>query len=115
MPEIRVEAGLVARCGLYCGACRSYLGGKCKGCAENAKATWCKIRTCCADKHVATCAECPEYSNVRACNTFENLMSKLFGLVFRSDRAGCIDQIKELGLDGHAQAMADLGRQSLRR
>ena len=115
MPEIQVDRRLVARCGLYCGACRSYLKGKCKGCAENAKATWCTIRTCCADKEIATCAECDEFADVRECGKFNNFMARLFAVVFRSDRAACIDQIKESGLQGHAQAMAELGRQSLRR
>ena len=115
MPEIQVDAGLVARCGLYCGACRSYLNGKCKDCAENAKATWCTIRTCCGDMQITTCAECKDFPDARDCNKFDNFVSRLFGLVFRSDRGACIDQIKALGLEGHAKAMAELGRQSIRR
>ena len=47
MPAIQVNTDLVAHCGLYCGACKSYLNGKCKGCHENSKAAWCKIRSCC--------------------------------------------------------------------
>jgi len=115
MGDIRVDAGLVARCGLYCGACRSYLKDKCKGCSENVKATWCKIRTCCTEKQIATCADCPDFEDVRDCKKFDNAMARLFGLVFRSDRAACVDQIKSLGLEGHAQAMAASGRQSIRR
>ena len=115
MPEIQVDAGLVARCGLYCGACRSYLRGKCQGCSENVKATWCTIRSCCADRQIATCAECVDFSDPRDCKKFDNLMSRLFGLVMRSDRAACIAQVRELGLEGHASAMAALGRQSIRR
>lgn len=115
MPEIQVDAGLVAHCGLYCGACGSYLKGKCKGCSENVKATWCTVRSCCADKAIATCAEWTDFADARACKKFNNFMSKLFGLVMRSDRAACIAQVKQLGLEGHAQAMAALGRQSIRR
>ena len=60
MPEIKVDPTLVARCGLYCGACRSYLRGKCKGCSQNVKASWCAIRSCCGERNIATCAECTE-------------------------------------------------------
>ena len=115
MPDIKVDAGLVARCGLYCGACRSYLKGKCKGCSENVKATWCAIRSCCGEREIATCADCADFPDPRDCKKFDNLISRLFGLVMRSDRAACIDQVRELGLEGHAAAMAALGRPSIRR
>ena len=36
------------------------------------------------------------------------------GSVLRSDRRACVLQIRERGLEGHAQAMAELGRPSLR-
>jgi hypothetical protein len=115
MQDIRVSAELVACCGLYCAACRSYLKGKCIGCHENSKATWCKVRSCCAEKHVKSCAECDEFQNPRKCRKFNNFMSKLFGLVFKSDRAACITQIKQLGLDGHAKIMAEMRTQTIKR
>lgn len=115
MPDIPINAALVARCGLYCGACKSYLDGKCKACHENSKATWCKVRACCIEKEIKTCADCVEFPDPRACRKFNNVMSKLFGLVFRSDRAACIAQIRKLGLDGHAKAMAASGSQTIKR
>lgn len=115
MQEIKVDPGLVARCGLYCGACRSYLKGKCPGCALNTKATWCTIRTCCADRQIATCAECIDFPNPSECKKFNNFISRMFGLVMRSDRAACIAQINEVGLEGHAKIMAELKTQSIRR
>lgn len=48
----------VAYCGLYCGACKSQLKGKCPGCYGNEKATWCEIRKCCNEHGYATCADC---------------------------------------------------------
>jgi len=115
MSEIQINAEQVACCGLYCGACRSYLKGKCRGCSGNAKATWCKVRSCCLDKQIKTCAECTEFIDPRACKKFNNFMAKLFGLVFRSDRAACIAQIKQLGLDGHARVMAELKSQTIKK
>ncbi len=115
MPEIQVNPELVAHCGLYCGACKPFLAGRCKGCRQNEKAAWCKVRLCCSERRIKTCAECAAFPDPRACRKFNNFMSKLFGLVFRSDRAACIAQIKRLGLDGHAKAMAELKAQTIRR
>ena len=115
MADIQVSATLVACCGLYCGACKSYLKGKCAGCHENSKATWCQVRSCCAEKHVTTCADCAEFPDPRACGKFNNFMSRWFGLVLRSDRAACIAQVRRLGLDGHAKAMAEMRIQTIKR
>ncbi len=115
MREIVASADLVAACGLYCGACKRYLEERCPGCRENAKATWCRIRSCCQERHLASCAECGEFPDPRACKKFDNFISKLFALIFRSDRAACVAQIRRLGLEGHAQAMAQQRIQSIRR
>jgi len=115
MPEVVASPELVARCGLYCGACRSYAKGKCPGCGGNEKATWCTVRSCCTGKKIASCAQCSEFTDPMACGKFNNFMSKLFGFVFRSDRAACIAQIKALGLEGHARSMAQCGRHTIKR
>ena len=115
MKEVTSNPDLVAYCGLYCGACRSYLRERCPGCHENEKAKWCKIRVCCIDNQYLSCADCKEYDNPNDCKMFNNLMAKLFGLIFRSDRLACIQQIKELGIQGYADNMADTRRQSIKR
>jgi len=115
MRTIQEDAGLVAYCGLYCGACKAYVKEKCGGCHRNEKASWCSVRTCCIGKGLASCADCPEFSNPKDCRKFNNFMSRLFGLIFRSDRAACINQIKVHGLPGHAKRMTELKTQSLRR
>lgn len=114
MTSIPVDSSLVAYCGLYCGACPRLLKGRCPGCHENHKATWCKIRTCCVEHGYASCAECGEHPDPRTCGMFHNLFSRVIGVLLRSDRAACIAQIQREGLEGHAQAMAQLGRPSLR-
>jgi hypothetical protein len=115
METLEARPELVARCGLYCGACRSWRKGRCPGCAANAKATWCRVRTCCHDQGLPTCADCARHADPMDCGTFDNFMSRLFGLLFRSDRGACIAQIRRLGLEGHARAMAAAGTQTLRR
>jgi len=112
--EIAVNPSLVAHCGLYCGACPSYLKDRCPGCHENEKATWCKIRSCCIENEYASCADCSQFDEPRDCKKFHNLFSKVIGFVLRSDRPACIDQIENRGLEGHAQAMAELGRVSIK-
>jgi hypothetical protein len=115
MREITADPLLVARCGLYCGACGAYLKEKCPGCHDAQKRTWCKIRACCIENQYATCADCKEFSDPNDCKKFNNFMSKLFGLIFRSDRAACIAEVRELGLEGHAKNMADSKRPSIKR
>jgi hypothetical protein len=106
MNMIVADKNLVAKCGLYCGACRSYLKNRCKGCTQNEKATWCTIRSCCIEKEISTCAECIEYADPSKCKKYNNIISKMFGVLFNSDRNACIAQIKSIGMDGHAREMA---------
>lgn len=106
---------LVAYCGLFRGACRKFLNDKCPGCRDDAKAAWCTVRTCNIERHYASCADYTEYRDVIDCKKFNNIIAKLFGLVFRSNRAACISRIKALGLQGHATEMARIGRQSMGR
>jgi hypothetical protein len=115
MKEITANPGLIAYCGLYCGACRRYLKGKCPGCYDNVKASWCKIRLCCIEHKYSTCADCVEYPNPQDCGKFNNFIAKIFGLIFRSDRSACIRQIKDLGLKGHADNMAANKRHTIRK
>lgn len=115
MNEIVADKNLVAYCGLYCGACGSYLKGRCPGCHENTKAKWCKIRTCCVERSFASCADCTEFSDPNACAKFNNLIARLFGVLFNSNRQACVLKIREIGLDGYAALMTELERQSLPR
>jgi len=105
----------VAYCGLYCGACGMFKKGSCKGCNLNEKAAWCKIRTCCIEHTYTSCADCTEFTDPMQCKKFNSVMSKIFAFIFKSDRAACIRQIKEKGLEGHAKIMLAKGLQSIRK
>jgi hypothetical protein len=115
MRELAASADQVAACGLYCGACKAYLAERCDGCRENTKATWCRVRSCCNERSLSSCAECADFPDPRRCAKFNNFMSKLFGLILRSDRAACVAQIRRLGLEGHAHAMAQQRLHTIRR
>jgi hypothetical protein len=115
MNTVTSNAQLVAYCGLYCGACGAFLKGRCAGCHENRKATWCKVRTCCIEHQYSSCAECSSHPDAMDCGKFNNFMSKLFGILLRSNRSACIEQIRKLGIAGHAEDMARNKRQTIRK
>ena len=106
MKSIVSDPNLVAYCGLYCGACRAYLRGRCPGCHDNEKATWCKIRTCCMEEDLTTCADYSQFSRPDDCKKFNNLVAKFFAFFFRSDRTACIEQIRTQGVEAHAEEMS---------
>ena len=109
------DQSLIAFCGLYCGACRKYLSGNCPGCHENNKAGWCKIRACNIQDNYQSCADCKEFANPMDCKKFNNFFSKVFALLFQSDRAACIAKIKSEGYSGFAAFMAENHLQSIKR
>ena len=112
--EIVADKNLIAYCGLYCGSCGSYMKGKCPGCKENVKATWCKTRQCCMENKLQSCADCTTIE-LMDCRKYNNFISKAFGYIFNSDRAACIAKIKEIGYDGFAIEMASNKRQTIKR
>lgn len=115
MKTIVTDSELIAKCGLYCGACGSYLKGKCPGCSNNIKATWCKIRACCIENNFKSCADCQTYSNVNDCKKYNNAIARVIGFVLRSNRAACINLIKEKGYESFAAYMAEHKLQSIKR
>ena len=115
MKEISVDRNLIAYCGLYCGACKKYLKEKCPGCLKNEKASWCKVRRCCINNGLSSCAECTQYEDVNDCRWYNNLIARLFGFVLRSDRRACVLRIKEIGTESFAAEMAEKGLVTIRR
>ena len=111
--EITVDTKKIAACGLYCGACKKNRMGKCPGCHENEKASWCKIRKCCIEKGFHTCAECE--MDVKDCRLHNNLIGKFFAFVFRSDRPACIRYIRENGEQAFAEEMTKRGEQTIKK
>ena len=113
MENITADKSNIAACGLYCGACRKFLSGKCPGCKNNEKASWCKIRQCCISKGYHTCAECER--DVRECKIYSNIISKVFALLFNSDRPACISYIREHGEIAYAEEMSKRKCQTIKR
>jgi len=114
MKEIVADESLVAYCGLYCGACKIYLWGKCPGCSKNEKAAWCKVRTCCIEKKLRTCADCDMGESISNCAKLVNPISKIIGFFLRSNRLACLAKIKEKGCSEYAKDMAEKKRASIK-
>jgi hypothetical protein len=115
MREIVADQNLIAACGLYCGACSKYLQERCPGCRANDRAKWCSVRSCCLQRGYQSCADCTEFSNVKDCKKYNNWIARLFGLIFRSNRAACISLIREQGYPVFAADMTAKKRASLPR
>ena len=113
--DIKADKDLVAMCGLYCGACGKYLKGRCPGCTDNEKASWCKVRACCIENEYKTCAECKTYDDFKDCKNLNNFMAKFFALFFNSNRPACLREIKKNGRKKFADEMARTGKMTLPR
>ncbi len=111
--EVEENCELIARCGLYCGACRKYLAGKCPGCRKNKELSWCKTRSCCMVNAYHSCADCTR--DVKDCPVYSNFISKVFGFIFNSDRSACVARIQEIGKDAYACEMARKRCQTIKR
>jgi hypothetical protein len=107
MRPLIADKHLIAYCGLYCGACKKYLAEKCFGCKRNTAATWCKVRVCGIERNYHSCAECTTFVESAKCKKFNNVISKIFSLIFGSSRIACIREIKKLGNEQYAKLMAD--------
>lgn len=94
----------IAACGLFCGTCRKFRKGSCPGCHPNEKAAWCTVRACCRENGWQSCAQCT-LMPLAACPKFNNFIAKVFQLVFRSDRRGCIERIRKVGYEAFAAEM----------
>lgn len=107
------DPNLVAFCGLYCGTCSKFKKGKCSGCNDNIKATWCKIRSCNIENGFENCSHC-NMMNISDCKKLNNPIAKVFELVFRTDRLSSLTYIKECGEEAYAEKMRGLGQMSIK-
>ena len=117
MKEIIADEKLVSFCGLYCGACRAYLTGRCKGCVLNEKASWCQVRKCCLINNYGSCADCKDFSLSKLCDCkkLNNFISKIFSFIFKSDRPAGIRKIAEAGKESFSEEMAKNKQQAIKK
>lgn len=113
--EIQTDVILVSYCGLYCGACKSYLKGRCPGCLKQGKYKKCRMRPCCLENNYRSCAECKDYIDVMDCKKYTNPLWNLFEFVFRTQRSRCIAYIKQHGYEKFARLMSKKNAVTLKR
>ena len=91
---------VLAHCGLVCSKCGMYVKGKCQGChGEKPMNVGCKVKGCCRDRQLDTCAGCEEFADLKACRKLNNWISKIFAFIFRSNRIGNLYRIREVGAE----------------
>jgi hypothetical protein len=95
-----IQDVIIAHCGIVCSKCGSFRKGKCKGChSEKPMFRNCPIKKCNLAAKLATCADCNDFQNLKGCKKLNNIISKIFGLIFRSNRIGNLVHIREVGLE----------------
>ena len=107
------QVQLVAFCGLYCANCGRYRKGKCPGCKDNQKATWCKIRTCCLDKDIINCSACGTWTDPKECRIYNNFLSRVIELISATDRSLCIRYLQNNPVEKFVEMMNDMKRMNL--
>ncbi|MBU0492062.1 MAG: DUF3795 domain-containing protein [Chloroflexi bacterium] len=104
----------IAACGLFCGNCGSHTRGRCVGCkAGGGMVNNCQIRTCVADKGYVSCGECAELETCEFVNPtglVPRAMGKVMSLVFRSDKAGNLQYLKEHGPEAFVEYKRQQGK-----
>ncbi len=91
---------MVAYCGLVCSDCGAFKKLKCQGCHSDKRMYRnCPVRKCAVDNNYSTCAECSEFEDLKRCRKLNNFVSKFMGLIFRTDRIGNLNRIREIGLE----------------
>lgn len=66
---------------------------------------WCKTRKCCVDNSLASCANCTQFSEPKSCKIFYNVIARIVGWVFGSNRVKGIEHIKAHGAQSYAAEM----------
>jgi len=91
---------IVAYCGLVCTKCYGFRKGKCQGChSEKPMYKKCPVKKCNIDNGYSTCADCKEFTDLKKCKKLYNIISRIFGLVFRTNRMANLEKIKQFGIE----------------
>ena len=96
------NTNLVSYCGFYCGACPTYIKGKCEGCKGNSPKCavgykGCKVRPCCIEKEISSCAHCNEFDSVKECKIYNPFIIRFGQFLTRTNRRKGIEMIKKKG------------------
>jgi len=91
---------IIAHCGLICDDCWLYRKNKCGGCVSgSSRNRKCEIRKCNKEHGYTTCADCREFKNLEECKKLNNLISKFFSFIFKTNRIAKLTQIQKTSLE----------------
>jgi hypothetical protein len=103
----------IAACGLFCTNCSKFQRGRCQGCQTAPAFSRCSARACCAEKNITGCWECRDFAapaDYRTCPHLNNLIAKVFALIFRSDRPGSLALLRDHGREKFLEAKRASGK-----
>jgi hypothetical protein len=114
------KENLISYCGVNCGACPSYLKGKCKGCRGNTPdfsvgLPSCKMKSCCVENGYTTCANCTKHESVDDCKIFNPLFFRFGEFIAGISRKKGLEMIKKEGIGFFAEFMAENKLRAMKR
>jgi len=62
-----------------------------------------------------SCSECSVHATASDCEKFNNIFSRLFSFIFRTNQQASIDMIKEKGYEEYAKEMAEKKTQAIKK
>lgn len=90
----------IACCGIICSDCGALKKGKCSGCASGKQRfSSCPVRKCNIEKKQCNCSECKLFTNYRDCKKLWNFIAKIFHFLFRANRIGNLEKMRETGIE----------------
>jgi hypothetical protein len=100
--QIEKDQNLIAYCGFYCGACPTYVSGKCEGCrGSSAKCAVgykkCTVKPCCVENEFFTCADCTKYASTKDCKKYNPASIRFGEWASSTCRGMAIKMINEKG------------------
>ena len=105
------NAVIIAYCGLVCSNCGMYRKEKCAGChSDRPMNRNCKMKACAMEHKYITCADCKEFDRLEDCRKLNNMVSKFFGFIFRTNRIGNLYRIREIGIEAFKEEKFKDGR-----
>lgn len=113
MRAVVIDTRLIAACGMYCGACPSYINEKCPGCHTRGKVLFCQVRSCCHEQGIHSCGDCGEHGDPSDCSRLDNLFSRVVDRIRNTDRTECIRAIQDAGPEHYAESMARRGKRAI--
>jgi hypothetical protein len=91
---------IIAHCGLCCTNCGMFIKQKCLGChSDKPMNRNCEMKACSIGRGYSTCASCNEFKDFKQCKKLYNIISRFFCFIFKTNRIGNLNRIKEIGLD----------------